>query len=99
MGVVLLLLAASADGARVKLRKKDRVVLQRVLTDLERGQAYLRQPSILIGYTGGVATTTLHFVNARGEVFYALDKEIGSELALLHNGIRVLREVLAEAEV
>ena len=79
----------------LKLRKKDRQLLESALVCLKRGQAYLRSDRTLLCIRQAHKTTTLHFSNDQGEICYAVDKEIGSELTLLHIGIERLEKLLA----
>jgi len=80
----------------LKLRKKDRLRLEAVLAKLERGHRYLMQEDMLLCKREKMATTTLHFTNRQGDCCYSLNKEIGSELCLLHTGIHELRKALEE---
>lgn len=74
--------------------KRDRSELRRILDNLERAQAYLREERTLVCTRKSAATTTLDFTNPRGEICVAIDTEIGSPLAMLHTGIRDLRSML-----
>lgn len=78
----------------MKLTKKQAKELTSILDSLRRGQSYLMASDILVCRRASVATTTLHFTNPAGECCFSVDKEIGSELALLHTGIRRLRDFL-----
>lgn len=78
----------------MRLLKRDRIRLERILTELKRGQAYIMDKEILVCRKQRYASTTLHYQNAQGEICYSLDKEIGSELALLHSGILGLEKAL-----
>ena len=78
----------------MRLSKKDRRLLEGILQQLERGQAYLRKPDTLVCVRRSVKTTTLDLTNDQGEICAEVNKEIGSELALLHTGIERLRKVL-----
>ena len=84
----------------MKLLKRDRVQLERILAQLKRGQQHLMQVDILVCMVMKHASTTLHYVNGQGSICYSVDKEIGSELALLHTGIKSLEGALyGEEEV
>jgi len=83
----------------MKLCKRDRRVLESILRDLERGQAYLMADSTVLCRKASFASTTLHFTNQQGAICYSVDKEIGSELALLHTGIHRLRRLLDPEEL
>lgn len=80
----------------MKLIKRDRKNLFRILDNLERAQSFLMSPDTLVCIERKQATTTLDYINAKGEVCYSIDKEIGSELALLHTAVDQLRKSLAE---
>lgn len=80
----------------MKLLKRDRAALARVLEKLERGQAFILNSQTIVARRKSVATTTLDMGNAQGDVCQAIDKEIGSELALLHTAISQLRAYLDE---
>jgi hypothetical protein len=82
----------------MKLLKRDRKTLTSILSNLREGQAYLRASDTLVCRRKRVATTTLDFSNAQGEVRTSVDKEIGSLLALLHTGISRLEAALQEGE-
>jgi len=82
----------------MKLRVKDRARLQTILDNLERGRAYLMRQDVAVCKKGGSPTTTLHAVSKQGEVYYEVNKEVGSELTLLHTGIGQLRQALEADE-
>ena len=79
-----------------KMTRRDRRKLELILSNLERGQAYLLSPDVLICRRKGASTTTLDFSNQQGEVCVSVDKQIGSDIALLHSGISLLRQMLCE---
>lgn len=80
----------------MKMAKKDRARLESVLEKLIKGQKYILADDTLVCKTKAMATTTLDFTNAQGQVCVSLNKEYGSELALLHTGIEQLKKILAE---
>ena len=80
----------------MKLRVRDRKVLERILENLQRGQAHLMQENTLVCMRKDRATTSLDFSNAMGEHCTSINKEIGSLLALLHTGIDQLANALKE---
>ena len=82
----------------MKLLQRDRKALERTLEQLMRGQAYLRDNSTLVCRRSSHATTSLHLTNQAGEICVSVDKEIGSELALLHSGIESLWKLLKADE-
>jgi hypothetical protein len=71
----------------MKLLVKDRKQLLRILDCLKRSRAYLMQPDTLVCRRKGMKTTTLDFTNEQNECCVSVDKEIGSELALLWTAI------------
>lgn len=78
----------------MKLRQRDRRALIEILTNLQQVQNYLDQPDILVCRAGKVATTTLHYINAAGDVCYPINKEGGSDLIFLKTAItRLLNEL------
>ena len=78
----------------MKLLKRDRARLISILNELERGQRYIREDGTLVCMRKNFKSTTLDFTNDQGEICCSVNKEIGSELALLHSGISELRAVL-----
>lgn len=78
----------------MKLTQRDARILEQILADLQRGQAFLMRPDILVCRRRTVATTTDDFTNAHGEVCVSIDKEIGSDLTILHTGIARLKHLL-----
>lgn len=75
------------------LTRKQTIAISRIVNDLERVKSYLDTREVCI--PGGVATTTLHYTRHDGSVLYAVDKWIGSELAILPSAIGALRQLLA----
>lgn len=78
----------------MKLTKKDRAQLLQVLTALKRGQNYILSDRIVVACKCNYATTTEHLTNGAGLICYPLNKEIGSDLAVLHTGIETLHSLL-----
>jgi hypothetical protein len=79
----------------MKLTKRDRKLLESVFSDLRRGQTYIMQPSVHVCKEYPNDSTTLVFTRAYdGMKLTDLDKEIGSELALLHTGVNRLKTLL-----
>ncbi len=80
-----------------KLTIKQRNELQRAQCHLVRAMEYINRPDIAIGVLRkGPATTTLHYVrDGDGDTFYALDKEIDSNLAGLSMACSALTSFLA----
>jgi hypothetical protein len=80
----------------VKLTNKMRRELELIQIDLLRAFEYVRKDSTAICRKGGVATTTLHMTRQMdGAVFYEVNKEIGSNLIGLEEGLRKLARLLA----
>lgn len=76
--------------------KRDRRELELILLDLQRAFDFIRSDRIAICRTGLNPTTTLHMTRPMdGKVFYEINKEIGSQLCGLEEGMRKLRRMLA----
>ena len=80
----------------LKLRKRDRDTLEGILDKLRRGHEFLMRDTVLVCVKQDTATTSLHYVNGRDDVCYSMNKQIGSELCLLHAGIDDLSRALSE---
>lgn len=79
----------------MKLQARTRKELELVLLDLKRALDYVRKPETAVCHKGGVATTALHMTRRMdGAVFYEVNKEIGSNLTGLAEGIRKLENLL-----
>ncbi len=78
----------------LKLLARDRRTLTRTLDQLKRAQTFLLKSGILVCATKDRATTTLDFTNPQGQICTSIDKQIGSELALLHTAISELERSL-----
>lgn len=76
------------------MTKKQIQQLENIMIQLMRGQTYLMREDILVCGRKSYKSTTLDFTNDQGEVCTSFNKEIGSELALLHNGIRNLHNLI-----
>ena len=74
--------------------KREERQLESALHNLERVQSYLLRDDVLVCRRQSHASTTLHFTNDQGDICYAVNKEIGSDLALLRTAIRQLGAVL-----
>lgn len=82
----------------MKIQTKVRRELELVLLDLKRANDYLTKADVAICRKGGVATTTLHMERKLdGAVFYEVNKEIGSNITGVEEGIRKLERLLAPA--
>jgi hypothetical protein len=79
----------------MKLTRTMRTRLEYALRNAERAQTFLQRSDVAVGRRGGPATTTVHYVRpADGDTFYAIDKDIGSDLCGLQSAITELRSVL-----
>jgi hypothetical protein len=78
----------------MKLRYKDRVRLEKALMDLIKAQDFLMQKDILVCRVKDMATTTLDYTNAQGQVCTSVDKEIGIDLCFLHSAVAKLFQAL-----
>lgn len=81
----------------MKLTNKVRRELELVILDLKRARDYLAKDTIAVCHKGGVATTTLHMTRKMdGAIFYEVNKELGSNLTGLCEGLRKLDRMLIE---
>lgn len=76
------------------MTKKQIKQLEDIQKLLLRSQDFLMSDSIAVARTGNQATTSLHFVRPDGATLYPVDKEIGSDLALLHTAIAKLNQFI-----
>lgn len=86
------------------ITRKLRAELLRVLTDMQRTQAFIASDTIAICRIDDNATTTLHHTRAyvpavdRSErdakPLYRIAKDIGSDLCRLPDAIRALKSIL-----
>ncbi len=65
--------------------------IETVLYHLNRSSAYLKNDRVVIAIRKDQATTTLDYVDASGNALYAVDKEIGSDIAGLSMAIGYLQ--------
>lgn len=77
-----------------RLTRAQRGAIERALRHLMRGWEYLLRPDIAVGRIGCPATTTLHYTRADGSTFFALAKDIGSDLAGFGMAERELLQLL-----
>ena len=82
--------------ARLTRKQTDR--LTRVLYHLNRANGYINQSDVAVARKCSMATTTLHYVRPDGSALVSVDKQIGSDLTGLAEGIRELQNFL-ESEV
>ena len=83
-----------------RLTRAQRREVETAIGELRRGMGFIANPRIAVGHLGRApATTTLHFTRADGATFYAINKEIGSDLCGFDFAIRALRRLLAEQPV
>lgn len=78
----------------LRLTRAQRSHLEYALRNAERAKTFIQSPDIAVGRLGKVATTTLHFTRADGATFYAINKDVGSDLVGLDNAIKTLRAAL-----
>jgi hypothetical protein len=76
------------------MTKKQLKQLEDIQMLLLRSQAWLMSDGIAVARAGNQATTDLHFVRPDGATLYPVDKEIGSDLALLHTAIAKLNQFI-----
>lgn len=78
-----------------KLTKAQASALRHILDHISRGQAFIMSERIAVARRADQATTTAHYVRAQdGACLYELDKEIGSELTLIHNAVEKLNSFI-----
>ena len=68
------------------------------LRNAERAQRYLNQADVAVGRLNGHASTTLHYTRGDGSTFYAIDKQIGSDLCGLQFCIDELSSILDQVQ-
>lgn len=82
-----------------KLSKKKMDELWRILKHFQRASDYIQRPDVSVTHKSKHATTVLHFTRPeppaalrQGEPYalYEVDKQIGSDLTGLEEGIRTL---------
>ena len=73
-----------------KLTKKQTATLEAILYRLGEAEKYLMASDVAVCRKGGVATTTLHYTRQDGNVLYEVNKEVGSQLCQLREGMREL---------
>lgn len=79
----------------MKIQAKVRRELQLIELDLKRAMDYLAREDTALCKVGGVATTTLHMTRKLdGKIFYEVNKEIGSQLCGLAEGMRKLKRLI-----
>lgn len=72
------------------MTKKQLLILENILLRLERGQDFLMDANTEVCRKVAYATTTDCYTRSDGAVLRAIDRQIGSDLALLHTGIAQL---------
>ena len=73
-----------------KLTKKQTAELESILRRLNQASAYLMADDVAVCRKGGVASTTLHYTRQDGSVLYEVNKQTGSQLCQLQEGMRQL---------
>ena len=76
-----------------KLTAAQQRALETIAYHLNRAQAFLSKPDVIVAMKKShpVPTTTLDFILPDGTVAFAIDKEIGSDLAGLEMGMQYLK--------
>ena len=92
-------MTSAAKKSVADLTRKQRTALEQILYHAKRAESYIRQPDVSIARKGGVATTTLHYVNHQGTVLYEVNKEIGSNITGLYDVVRLLERFLNPPEI
>ena len=72
------------------LTKKQTAQLESVLRRLCEAEKFLMADDIAVCRKGGVASTTLHYTRQDGNVLYEVNKQVGSQLVQLREGMREL---------
>lgn len=72
------------------LTKKQTAELANILRRLGEAEKYLMDANIAVCRKGGAATTTLHYTRQDGNVLYEVNKQVGSDLCQLREGLREL---------
>lgn len=76
------------------LTKKQRRAIEQALYHAKRAHKFLQQKDIAVGRLDTFASTTLHYTRSDGSTFYAIDKEIGSDLTGVQASIELLQDFL-----
>jgi hypothetical protein len=78
-----------------KLMRRQRNQLDAILAGLRRARAYIERNDTVLAIRSSAATTTLHYTRpSDGSVIYPVNKQIGSDIAMLHTGIHGLHQFL-----
>jgi hypothetical protein len=78
-----------------KLTKRQRRELELIRLDLVRAKDFIMNDRVAVCRVGGPATTTLHMERKLdGKVFYEINRDYGSNLCGLEEGIRKLDRML-----
>ncbi len=92
----------------MSMTKRERAQLLAIMSDLERGIAYIDKEDVSLAQRTRTATTTLHFTrkplpdcliekdtyNGGAYSLYEVNKDIGSEFCLARNALRRLKTML-----
>jgi hypothetical protein len=76
------------------LTKKQRGHLETTLYHLKRAERYIFGPQTAVAARKPMATTTLDYSRADGAVLYEVEREYGSDLVGLRDGIARLEQFL-----
>ncbi len=82
-----------------KLTRAQTATLETTLYHLKRAQRYLTSEKTAVCRRDTMASTTLHYSRADGKALYEVEKEIGSDLTGLADGIRQIERLLNPIEV
>lgn len=80
----------------MKISQKQRRQLLAALARAKRGHEFLMSNQVLVCRKRDKATTTLDFTNSQGHSCTPIDKEIGSDLALLHSGLIEIERMILD---
>ena len=77
-----------------KLTAAQVTAIETVMYHMERSAAYLANDRVVVAIRKDVKTTSLDYVSDSGDVLYAVDKEIGSDIAGLQMAMGYLKNFL-----
>ena len=92
----LIMIDINNKGGIMKLTKQAKAELSRVLSHLHRANEYIKKPDTVIARVSTNPTTTIHYTRAIDNTcLYSVDKEIGSDLTGLQQGLNDLLKFIA----
>jgi hypothetical protein len=84
----------------MKLRKKDRIRLEGLAADLQRGINFILDPNTAIMRKSNLSSTDMFTAPYyQGERYSKIAKELGNEFVVALSALRQLKQALAEPEV